>query len=69
MMKQPVDEEKAPHAVEEADRQPPETLTRADHDQYEVSFNGDQDPMCPRSMPLARKWIIVIIICMGSLCV
>lgn len=68
-MNQPVDEEKAPHAKEETDSQPPETLTRADHDQYEVSFDAEQDPMCPRSMLLVRKWVIVIIICMGSLCV
>jgi len=69
IMKQTVDEEKALHAEEEADSQPPENLTRADHDQYEVSFDGDHDPMCPRSMSLARKWIIVVIVCMGSSCV
>lgn len=68
-MKQPVDEEKTPYTEKETDNQPPETLIRACHDLFEVSFNGDQDPMCPRSMSLVRKWIIVIIVCMGSLCV
>lgn len=36
---------------------------------FNVSFDGDQDPICPRSMPLIRKWIIVIIVCTGTLCV
>lgn len=44
-------------------------FTRSDHDPYEVSFDGDQDPMCPRRMPLAQKWLIVVIICTGTLCV
>ncbi|KAE8138709.1 major facilitator superfamily domain-containing protein [Aspergillus pseudotamarii] len=45
------------------------TLPREDHGPYEVSFDGDQDPMCPRSMPLVRKWVIVLIVCTGTLCV
>ncbi|KAI1121194.1 major facilitator superfamily domain-containing protein [Nemania abortiva] len=36
---------------------------------FEVSFDGDDDPMCPRSMSLARKWLLVIIVGLGSLCV
>ncbi|KAI8624621.1 MFS general substrate transporter [Xylariaceae sp. FL1651] len=38
-------------------------------DPFEVSFDGDNDPMCPRSMNLARKWLLVIIVGLGSLCV
>ncbi|KAB8222991.1 major facilitator superfamily domain-containing protein [Aspergillus novoparasiticus] len=45
------------------------TLPRADHGPYEVSFDGDQDPMCPRSMSSVRKWVIVLIVCTGTLCV
>ncbi|KAI1146709.1 MFS general substrate transporter [Nemania diffusa] len=36
---------------------------------FEVSFDGDDDPMCPRSMSLARKWLLVILVGLGSLCV
>jgi hypothetical protein len=36
---------------------------------FEVSWDGDKDPMCPRSMSRVRKWVIVSIACMGSLCV
>ncbi|KOC10229.1 bicyclomycin resistance protein [Aspergillus flavus AF70] len=45
------------------------TLPRADYGRYEVSFDGDQDPMCPRSMSPVRKWVIVLIVCTGTLCV
>ncbi|KAI1420188.1 major facilitator superfamily domain-containing protein [Xylaria sp. FL1777] len=38
-------------------------------DPFEVSFNGDDDPMCPRNMNLARKWFLVCIVGLGSLCV
>lgn len=36
-------------------------------DPFEVSFAGDDDPMCPRSMNLARKWLLVCIVGLGSL--
>ncbi|KAK8086134.1 multidrug resistance protein [Apiospora phragmitis] len=35
---------------------------------FEVAFEGDHDPYCPRSMSLMHKWVIVIIIGLGSLC-
>ncbi|KAI0014807.1 putative bicyclomycin resistance protein [Xylariomycetidae sp. FL0641] len=38
-------------------------------DPFEVSWDGDEDPLCPRSMPLFRKWLLVVIVGMGSLCV
>lgn len=34
-----------------------------------VTFDGDHDPMYPRNMSLARKWAIVITVCMGTVCV
>lgn len=38
-------------------------------DPYEVGWDGgDNDPMCPRSMGTARKWMIVIITSIGSMC-
>lgn len=37
--------------------------------EFEVTWDGDDDPMNPRSMAYARKWIIVIIISASSLCV
>ncbi|KAK8129275.1 major facilitator superfamily transporter [Apiospora kogelbergensis] len=37
-------------------------------DSYEVVFEGDHDPYCPRNMSLIHKWVIVIIVGMGSLC-
>lgn len=39
-------------------------------DPFEVGWeNGDQDPLCPRSMKKWRKWTIVIVTSCGSFCV
>ncbi len=39
-------------------------------DPFEVGWeNGDADEMCPRSFPTWRKWLIVIITSIGSVCV
>ncbi|KAI1178144.1 major facilitator superfamily domain-containing protein [Nemania sp. FL0916] len=38
-------------------------------DRFEVSFDGDDDPMSPRSMSNARKWLLVVLVGVGSLCV
>lgn len=40
-----------------------------DHDIYDVAFDGNEDPMNPKSLPLIRKWAIVIIVCTGTMCV
>ena len=34
-----------------------------------VTWDGDYDPMNPRSMGIARKWLIVLIVSTSSLCV
>lgn len=34
-----------------------------------VDWDGENDPMSPRSMSIARKWLIVIILSASSLCV
>lgn len=44
-------------------------LAAADNDPYVVTFNGNDNPMSPKSMPLLRKWLIVNIVCTGALCV
>jgi len=39
-------------------------------DPFEVGWDGgDNDPLCPRSMHVARKWMIVFITCSAGLCV
>lgn len=37
--------------------------------EFEVTWDGDDDPMNPKSMAYARKWIIVVILSASSLCV
>lgn len=42
----------------------------AEHDPFEVGWDGgDSDPLCPRSMPTWRKWLIIAITSVGSFCV
>lgn len=36
---------------------------------FEVKFDGDNDPMSPRSLSLFRKWIVVFIMAGSALCV
>ncbi|KXX76852.1 putative drug/proton antiporter YHK8 [Madurella mycetomatis] len=41
-----------------------------ERDPYEVGWDGgDSDPLCPRSMPTWRKWLIIGITSVGSFCV
>ncbi|KAL8393158.1 hypothetical protein RB595_003090 [Gaeumannomyces hyphopodioides] len=41
-----------------------------ERDPFEVCFEkGEKDPLCPRSMGIARKWMIVLVTSCGSLCV
>jgi len=42
----------------------------AEKDEWEVRWEGgDGDPGNPRSMAFGRKWIVVVIVSMSSLCV
>ncbi|KAL8715900.1 MAG: hypothetical protein Q9220_000567 [cf. Caloplaca sp. 1 TL-2023] len=50
--------------VEEARRQ-----GNAEEKEFEVRWEGDDDPMNPRSMSKARKWSIVLIASSSSACV
>ncbi|KAI8725590.1 MFS domain-containing protein [Fusarium sp. LHS14.1] len=36
---------------------------------FEVSWDGEKDPMNPRNMSVFHKWVIVTIVCISSLCV
>ncbi|KAI5864176.1 MFS general substrate transporter [Durotheca rogersii] len=38
-------------------------------DPFEVAWDGDDDPLCPRSMSKPRRWMAVIVVGMGSFCV
>lgn len=38
------------------------------NEQFEVRFDGDSDPMNPRSLSKTRKWVIVVIVSAGSTC-
>ena len=42
---------------------------RRPKEDFEVRWDDDHDPLNPRSMGTARKWIIVIILSTSSLCV
>lgn len=47
-----------------------EASGQSEKDPFEVRWDGgDSDPMCPRSMSMAQKWLIVIIVSASSLCV
>lgn len=37
-------------------------------ERFEVKFEGESDPMNPRSRPKSRKWLINLILSCGSLC-
>ncbi|KAF5020744.1 hypothetical protein F66182_7246 [Fusarium sp. NRRL 66182] len=39
------------------------------YESFEVSWDGEKDPVCPRNMSTMRKWTIVSIACAGSVCV
>ncbi|KAK6364759.1 hypothetical protein LTS17_011864 [Exophiala oligosperma] len=40
-----------------------------DENPFEVGWDGPEDPMNPKNMNVLRKWMIVIIIAFGALCV
>lgn len=48
---------------------PAEESKRDEEQDYEVRWDGDGDPMNPHSLSKARRWLIVVIVSMGSTCV
>lgn len=58
------------NSAEEGEVADVEAGGQSEKDPFEVRWDGgDSDPMCPRSMSMARKWLIVIIVSASSLCV
>ncbi|KAG9233193.1 major facilitator superfamily domain-containing protein [Amylocarpus encephaloides] len=56
--------------LDEADVGNVEAAARTEKDPFEVRWDGgESDPMNPRSMTKARKWLVVIIVSLSSLCV
>ena len=46
-----------------------EDYDRKPKEEYEVHWDGENDPMHPRSMSKARKWLVVWIVSFSSACV
>lgn len=38
-------------------------------DAYRVGWDGDYDPMSPRSMSAMHKWTIILVVCTATVCV
>lgn len=38
-------------------------------DAYRVGWDGENDPMSPRSMSTTRKWTLVLVVCTATVCV
>ena len=56
--------------ADEEKRQGDKAKNRPDAEKnFEVAWDGDDDPMNPRSMRTSRKWLIVLIVSTSSLCV
>ncbi|ETS82813.1 hypothetical protein PFICI_04689 [Pestalotiopsis fici W106-1] len=53
----------------DADETEADGAEKTDTERFLVRWDGDKDPFCPRSRSLLHRWIIVIIVGMGSLCV
>lgn len=51
------------------DEERPNISSRGTADEYLVAWDGDSDPMNPRSMSKLRRWTIVCIVSASSLCV
>lgn len=47
----------------------PSQHVSADHAKYEVGWDGDDDPLNPRNMHTARKWLITFTMAICSMCV
>lgn len=57
-------------AYGEDEEAPPKSEQETDPEKdYEVQWDGENDPMNPRTFSKARKWLIVLIVSAGSTCV
>lgn len=65
------------HSEEEPDVESPSPSSKAGEEKAEsqkpsykeVNFEGADDPLSPKNLPRWRKWSIVIILALGSICV
>lgn len=61
------------HAVDRDTLQEPSEIEKAYHvpgeEEFLVKWDGPSDPGNPRNMRLARKWAIVLVLSLGSICV
>lgn len=55
--------------AEEGEEGEEDTEEFRERKRWEVSWNGENDPMSPRSISIAQKWAIVLIMASSALCV
>lgn len=46
-----------------------ESSSSAGGEEFEVKWDGPNDPGCPKSMSKTKKWICTWVVSLGSLCV
>ncbi|KAI9851356.1 MAG: hypothetical protein M1838_003912 [Thelocarpon superellum] len=54
---------------DESTKDEPKPSDHGEDHAYQVGWDGDEDPQNPRSMHTARKWVVVFLVAMSSLCV
>lgn len=54
---------------DDEEKQLPAAGEQPSKEEFQVAFDGDNDPENPRSKTLARKWLINIITCSSAVCV
>lgn len=62
-------EEKENVIMNRDDEEKQAELAPRNQNEFLVQWDGDNDPLNPRSLPLLRKWFIVSIVSAGSLLV
>ena len=51
------------------DNEDVESARENDTNAFEVRWDSEDDPLCPRNFHLARKWLIVLLACSTAFCV
>ncbi|KAF2837454.1 MFS general substrate transporter [Patellaria atrata CBS 101060] len=57
------------HFPQDDDDRVGDSCERGSEKEFEVGWDGDSDPMNPRSMSKLRRWSIVVVVSLSSLCV
>lgn len=55
-------------SFQSAARELEDNHARAFEDAYRVGWDGENDPSSPRSMSTTRKWMLVLVVCMATVC-